>query len=251
MKNYSKSNKYDPAWIKENWMGPHPLWLLEELCEHLDLRPGMKVLDMGCGKGLTSVFLAKEYGVTVFANDLWIGATDNLRRFEAAGVADRVFPIHAEAHSLPYADEFFDAAVSVDSYHYYGTDETYFPCVYAKLVKPGGQFGMVFPGYTREFEKGHPDGILRFIAGKQEKEPAWGQDMFTFHSAAWWRRHFEKTGLVEITACYDIADVREIWESWAFGEKSSDDAEFLAADTENNVALITLAARKRGGPDEK
>ena len=81
MKNYPKTAKYDPAWVSENWMGPHPLWLLEELCGNLDLRPGMRVLDMGCGKGLTSVFLAKEYGVTVFANDLWISATENLRRF--------------------------------------------------------------------------------------------------------------------------------------------------------------------------
>jgi len=103
MKHYPRTAKYDPSWIAENWMGPHPLWLLEELCENLDLQPGMKVLDMGCGKGITSVFLAKEYGVTVFANDLWISATDNLRRFDEAGVADRVFPIHAEAHSLPYA----------------------------------------------------------------------------------------------------------------------------------------------------
>lgn len=246
MKKYPRTEKYDAKWIQENWMGPHPLWLLEELCEHLDLRPGMKVLDMGCGRGITSVFLAKEYGVTVFANDLWISATDNLRRFEEAGVADHVFPIHAEAHALPYANGFFDAAVSVDSYHYYGTDETYFPCVYAKLVKPGGQFGIVCPGYVREYEKGHPDGIVRFIARQQAKEESWGVDMFTFHSAAWWRKHWEKTGLVEITACYDIPDAKEIWKPWAGGEQSVDDDEFLKADTENEVALIAMAATKKG-----
>ena len=81
MKKYPKTEKYDVNWIEKNWMGPNPLWLLEDLCEHMDLRPGMKVLDMGCGKGITSVFLANEYGVTVFANDLWVSATDNLRRF--------------------------------------------------------------------------------------------------------------------------------------------------------------------------
>jgi hypothetical protein len=54
--------------------------------------------------------LTKERGVTVFANDLWISATDNLHRFEDAGVADRAFPIHAEAHALPYAYGFFDVA---------------------------------------------------------------------------------------------------------------------------------------------
>ena len=92
MRSYPRSERYDASWIEQNWMGPNPLWLLEDLSGHMDLRPGMKVLDMGCGKGITSVFLAKEYGVTVFANDLWISATDNLRRFEDAGVADRVFP---------------------------------------------------------------------------------------------------------------------------------------------------------------
>jgi cyclopropane fatty-acyl-phospholipid synthase-like methyltransferase len=112
MKKYPRTEKYDNNWVSENWMGPNPLWLLEELCEHMELKPGMKVLDMGCGKGITSVFLAKEFGVTVFANDLWISATENLKRFEEAGVAELVFPIHAEAHALPYAEGFFDAAIS-------------------------------------------------------------------------------------------------------------------------------------------
>lgn len=127
MREYPRTEKYDNNWVSENWMGPNPLWLLEELCEHIEFKPGMKVLDMGCGKGITSVFLAKEFGVTVFANDLWISATENLKRFEEAGVAELVFPIHAEAHALPYAEGFFDAAISVDSYQYYGADETYFP----------------------------------------------------------------------------------------------------------------------------
>ena len=106
MKNYPRTEKYDSNWIRENWMGPNPLWLLEELCEHMDLKPGMKVLDMGCGKGITSIFLAKEFGVTVFANDLWISATENLQRFKQVGLADQIFPIHAEAHALPYAEGF-------------------------------------------------------------------------------------------------------------------------------------------------
>jgi len=100
-------------------MGPNPLWLLEELCEHMELKPGMKVLDMGCGRGITSVFLAKDFGVTVFANHLWISATENHKRFDEAGVTELVFPIHAEAHAPPYAEGFFDAAISIDSYQYY------------------------------------------------------------------------------------------------------------------------------------
>lgn len=82
MKKYIRSSKYDKEWIEENWMGPNPLWLMEELVSNLDLRPGMKVLDLGCGKAITSIFLAKEFGVTVFANDLWISANDNFKRIK-------------------------------------------------------------------------------------------------------------------------------------------------------------------------
>lgn len=238
MRKYPRTEKYDLNWISENWMGPNPLWLLEDLCEHMDLRPGMKVLDMGCGKGLTSIFLAKEYGVTVFANDLWISATDNLRRFEEAGVADKVFPIHAEAHALPYAEGFFDVAIAVDSYHYYGTDEAYFPGTYSKLVKPGGQFGIVCPGFTREFEAGRPDTLKDFL----------GNDIFTFHSAEWWRKMWEKTGIVSITACYNVANPKEIWWPWAVWAKENlgfdDEIPMLEADKGNDIAFVVLSAKK-------
>lgn len=247
MKKYLLTEKYDSRWIEDNWMGPNPLYLLEDLCGHMDLRPGMKVLDMGCGKGITSVFLAKEYGVTVFANDLWISATENLQRFEEAGVADKVFPIHAEAHALPYAEGFFDAAIAIDCYHYFGTSESYFPDVLSKLVKPGGEFGIVVPGLKREFEKGYPDTL----------EKLWIPELFTFHSSKWWRNLWEKTGLCEITACYDIDDAKAIWRLWAnwskeyfaaeFGDGGGGadfDEKFLDADTDDDITLLALAAKK-------
>jgi len=247
LKHYPLTEKYDYNWIQENWMGPHPLWLLEDLCEHLCLKPGMKVLDMGCGKGLTSVFLAKEYGVIVFANDLWIPATENLRRFEQAGVADKVYPIHAEAHALPYAEGFFDAVIAIDCYHYFSTSESYFVDVFSKLVKPGGQLGIVVPGLRREFEKGYPETLKEL----------WIPEYNTFHSKDWWRTLWEKTGICEITAVYDMADSRDIWQQWAdwsvenfervFGEgvAGDDDMKLLEADTDNDLALIVMAAVKK------
>ncbi len=109
----------------ENLMGPNALWLAEALSQVMDLRAGMRVLDMGCGRAISSIFLAREFGVQVWATDLWIGASANWGRIREAGAQASVFPIHAEAHALPYAHEFFDALVSLDAYHYFGTDDLY------------------------------------------------------------------------------------------------------------------------------
>ena len=100
---FPRSNKYDPRWILENEMGPNALWLTEWLCRDMALRPGMRVLDMGCGKCLSSVFLAKEFGVQVWATDLWIGATDNWQRIRKDGLERQIFTIHAETYAMPYA----------------------------------------------------------------------------------------------------------------------------------------------------
>ena len=62
-------------------MGPNCLRILDELLARIDLPSNARVLDLGCGMGLTSMALAKGYGCTVTAADLWIPAEDNARRF--------------------------------------------------------------------------------------------------------------------------------------------------------------------------
>jgi len=115
---YTKSQTYERQFLLDNMMGPNAMKILEELTElpgMLELKPGMRVLDLGCGRGLTSIFLAKEFGVQVFATDLWITASENFARFKEAGMDQRIIPIHADAADLPYAEEYFDAIISIDA----------------------------------------------------------------------------------------------------------------------------------------
>ena len=113
---FPRSSQYHPEWIIASASGgANSLWITEWLTEGLDLRPGMRVLDLGCGRASSSIFLCREFGVQVWATDLWFSASENLQRIRDAGVEDGVFPIHADARSLPFAPDFFDAIVSVDS----------------------------------------------------------------------------------------------------------------------------------------
>lgn len=156
----------------DNWMGPNPLWLMEWLCSALDLPAGARVLDLGCGKALTSIFLAREYGVRVVAADLWIPPHENWARVKEANCADSVMPVFAEAHDLKLANEYFDAIVSVDAYHYFGTDELYLAYL-SRFLAPGGRIGIVVPGLVAELADNQVPEHL---------EPYWQPDFWTFHS---------------------------------------------------------------------
>jgi SAM-dependent methyltransferase len=152
-------------------MGPNALKMVEELTLNLDLHPGMRVLDLGCGKGLTSIFLAKEYGVQVYATDLWITATENYNRFKQLCIDNQIIPIHADANDLPYADEYFDE------------NDTFMDAKLAPLIKPNGIIALAFPGFKKDIhDQLPPEFLLSWTA----------EDLETFHSCERWRSLFSK-----------------------------------------------------------
>jgi SAM-dependent methyltransferase len=254
---FERSAKYDQAWVFDNAMGPNPLWLAEWMCRDMRLSGDMVVLDMGCGKALTSIFLAREFGCTVFANDLWVSPDENMARVTEQGLQRRVFPIHAEAHTLPYARGFFDAIICVDAYQYFGTDDTYLD-YFSKFVKPGGQIGIVVAGWLKEKESPMPPGLESYPYG----------EFANFHTARWWREHLEGSGPVEIEACDYLPEGKRVWldSARAMHEvkrilRSSDgtapdvmkkeldfwqgDIDFLGKDVDDYAALIRVVMKRK------
>ncbi|WP_420856484.1 SAM-dependent methyltransferase [Streptomyces mangrovisoli] len=228
---YPRSGRYDARWTVDNEMGPHALWLLEWLAPALglaDLPPGARVLDLGCGRAMTSVFLAREYGVQVVAADLWIDADDNAVRIAEAGVGDLVLPMRVEAHALPFAAGTFDAIVSVDAYQYFGTADLYLPTL-ARLLKPGGRIGVVMPALREELADGEVPEHLR---------QWWEPDFACFHTAGWWRRHWSRSGAVEVEAADWQPDGWRDWLLWSevVAEASTDD--FHVGMAARNAALV-------------
>ncbi len=199
----SQINRYDTAFIKENMMGPSSLMMIEELAHSMKLEKGMRVLDLGCGKGLTSIFLADVYGATVFATDLWIDATENYERFKAMGVDDKVIPIHAEAHDLPFARGFFDAAVCVDAYHYFGAEKDYLTKHLVPVVKKGGLMAVAVPGLNREFTNGVPKGL----------QPYWVENM-NIYTRDWWHDLWKNAEQVSVKECREMKCFKEAWQEW-------------------------------------
>src|SRR4029078_3233822 len=89
LQGFPRSSTYHAEWIMASVSGgANSLWLSEWLAEAMDLRPGMRVLDLGCGRGASSIFLRREYGVQVWATDLWFSASERVQRIRDAGGED-------------------------------------------------------------------------------------------------------------------------------------------------------------------
>ena len=246
------SARYDRDWVLDNQMGPNALWLVEWLCEALPLAPGMRVLDLGCGRAMTSVFLARERGVRVWAADLWMGPDHNWRRVSEAGVGDLVCPLRAEAHALPFAQGFFDAIVSIDSYQYFGTDDLYLSYV-SGFLRPGGLLGVVVPGLTSEIGDRVPEHLTRPQANGKV---FWEDACACFHTADWWRRLWARSSQVEGVRADTLPDG---WRHWRDFERALElsgkqtfpsDAEALERDEGGTIGFVRAIARRTAGPAE-
>ena len=125
------------------------------------IKAGSIVMDLGSGQGITSVFLAKEYGFKVYATDLWSDAEENRKFFAEMGLTDdQIIPVKVDATDLKYEKEFFDVVVSTDSYNYFGRDEKYLDEKLLPFVKKGGYIYIVVPGMKKDCHNNIPKELL-------------------------------------------------------------------------------------------
>jgi SAM-dependent methyltransferase len=235
---FPRATKYHPDWVLTHASGgANALWLTEWLAEAVDLRPGMRVLDLGCGRASTSIFLHREFDVQVWATDLWFSAAENIQRIRDAGVRDGVFPLHADARSLPFAPDFFDAIVSIDAFPYFGTDALYLNYL-AQFVKDRGQIGIAGAGLAREIDGELPEHLRAW----------WTPDLWALHSAAWLRRHWERTGIVSIDLADTMPDGWKLWLEWMRAVAPDNAAEIAAleADAGRYLGYVRVVGRRRG-----
>lgn len=249
---FPRSQKYSTDWMLDNQMGPSSIWLLEWLCERLQISPGSRILDLGCGKAMTSVFLAREYGAKVWATDLWIGPDNNWRRIREAGLTDQICPIKAEAHSLPFAEGFFDAAISIDAYQYFGTDDLYIDYL-ARFVRPGGSIGIVVVGLMQDFAGPPPDYLTQ---PQKNGKVFWDPTCRCFKTPHFWKQLWQ--GSASITKV-EVEPQRDGWRHWRDFELALErtgkgifpsEAEALEADHGRYLGFLRLIAERSDARSE-
>ena len=136
---------------------------------------------------------------------------------------------------LPFADEFFDAVISINSIWSYGTEESFVDSQLARVVKPSGQIGVVIPGMMTELTE-----------PPEHLKPYWHPDFNTYHSPAWWRVLWGKAKSIEINTIDTFENTAgvKIWRDFVW-ILDPDECKMMDIDNGRNITFLRLLASKR------
>lgn len=237
---YIRSRAYDTPALQSKIMGPNPVKLEEELLLGHRIPNGAVVCDLGSGQGLTSVFLAKEYGFTVYASDLWSEPEENRRFFREMGLDDsRIIPVKADAEALPFDGAFFDAVISTDSYNYFGRNTGYLDEKLLPFLKAGGYVYIAIPGMKKDCHDALPPELLL----------SWTPEQLDYmHDVDYWRTIVSQCRGAEVLTVEEMESNEEVWNDWLRQENeyAVGDRKSMEAGAGRYLNFIKIVLRKKG-----
>ncbi len=236
---YEKAKKYNIDLVNQKIMGPNPLKLEEELMLNSKIKKGSVVMDLGSGQGITSVFLAKEYGFIVYAVDLWSNPEENRKFFREMDLNDKeIIPVLGDATDLKFEKDYFDAIISIDSYNYFGRDINYLDDKLLPFVKKNGYIYIAIPGMKKDIH----NNIF------EELKLSWNSEQLDYiHDIDYWKKIISKSKNSEIVAIYEMESNEECWNDWinCDNEYARNDKMAIEAGACKYLNFIAIILRKK------
>ncbi|HEY6266848.1 MAG TPA: class I SAM-dependent methyltransferase [Candidatus Acidoferrum sp.] len=116
------------------------LQLVEHLAQLANIKSGSEILDIGCGMGGSSLYLARNYNATVTGITI---SPVQVEMATAAAARERIDVkfLVMDAEAMDFQKQ-FDVLWSVESISHYQHLEDFFVSA-SRLLKPGGAFGII------------------------------------------------------------------------------------------------------------
>jgi SAM-dependent methyltransferase len=184
----------DPK-VRERWEAMPPIQEVVDMADRLEAEGRSRVLDIGCGLGRHTVYLAAR-GFEVTATDNALAALSACKaNLEEAGLTANV--IETEMTDYPFPDGHFDGAIGSHVIHH--TDRATLERILVEVTRtlaPGGYFVWVTPtprhmhcGRGAEIEPGtwvnaeHPEGPIphHYSTEEEVRELLHAYDILSIH----------------------------------------------------------------------
>lgn len=236
---YIKSKKYDTPYYMSKIMGPNPIKLAEELLDGNLIPQGGVVCDLGSGQGLTSVFIAKEYGLLRVRN----GFVERSRRkstlFRRSRRSARsTAPRKSRRNFSAFDKGFFDAVVSLDSYNYFGRDENYLDDCLLPYVKKNGFVYIAVAGMKKDCHDNLPKELLL----------SWTSEQLEYmHDVDYWTSIVSKCKGADIVSIKEMESNDEVWEDWLRQDNpyAINDRKSMQAGAGKYLNFISIVLKKK------
>jgi SAM-dependent methyltransferase len=252
---YPELAGYTAEQIYEDTIGGGALYLAARIARPMDLQPGQIVLDMGCGHGTTSVFLARSFGVRVVAVDLWTPVDSAYRKIAGYGLRDRITPLHLDVRQpLPFPAGYFDAVFCMNSLSFYGGSVEFLRRLLSH-VKMGGVFSVGMETLGEEMspeERRNPPDVYNWCL--PDGTNVWEADFSQVRWPGFWKSLFEDTGLLDVLDCREVEDAAVLYEDMvlhriARGDDPHEiglyiDQIMFSRERRPRMTLFTISARK-------
>jgi ubiquinone/menaquinone biosynthesis C-methylase UbiE len=128
-------------------MGNHHLDITEKTIRRMNLRPGERVLDLGCGSGWATRLLARLVadGPEGFGQVVGVDVADEMIRQARASSKDfeNIMYVWGSATQIPWEENFFDKVLSVESFYYYPDQERALAELFRVMAPKGRLFILI------------------------------------------------------------------------------------------------------------
>lgn len=108
-------------------MEKHHISIAEQTIQAMELKPGQRVLDLGCGSGWATRIMARIVGEGSENAGQVVGldVSDEMVRRARAQSRDfeNVMYVWGSAEQIPWQDNFFDRVLSIESFYYYADQD--------------------------------------------------------------------------------------------------------------------------------
>jgi cyclopropane fatty-acyl-phospholipid synthase-like methyltransferase len=136
------------------------------LARHIGIQPGQRVLDAGCGVGGSSLWLARNYGVSVVGITPVASQIARARAFaRREQLQGRVRFAQEDYTRTNFPDGSFDAIWAIESVCH-APDKRLFLREARRLLKPGGRLGIVeYMRFTRPYAAADEALLASWLSG--------------------------------------------------------------------------------------